>query len=231
MIQRKHKISATFIFFSFSLLFLFFYSCKKDDPNSNVKNWGTVYAPQDIKDLSYFKPGTYWIYKDSLSGQIDSVYVTDIAEGMEEVTADMNKGYTGNFEHFTIMMKSSLDTFNYFNYFHGYYIIYGNYYPVFRYKSSAAAGIGKTILLTRSFQAGATFTNDNTGQTICKGFFPSVICGDSTYQNVLKMKDTKNITENNDSTYYYHVASKGIVKKQLLGQNKNWVLVRYNIIQ
>jgi hypothetical protein len=229
--KLKKQFFSSFLFFvPLIFLFLFFYSCKKDEP-TNIKNWGTVYAPQDIKDLSYFKPGTFWIYKDSLSGQIDSVYVLAVDEGTQVVTADMKRGYTGNFEYYSIQMKSSLDTFNYFNYFHGFYIIYGNYYPVFRYKSTSTAGIGKTIMLTRSFQAGAAFTNDNTGQTICKGYFPSEICGDSAYLNVLKMKDTKNITENNDSTYYSHVANKGIVKKQLLGQNKNWVLIRYNIVQ
>ncbi len=43
------------------------------------KNASKLCIPQEVKDYCYFKPGTYWVYIDSLSGIKDCVYVTGSA--------------------------------------------------------------------------------------------------------------------------------------------------------
>lgn len=66
----------------FLLIVLVFNFCKKKDPpfpekhTTSLKPYRTVRASSDIKDLGYFKIGSYWIYRDSVSGVLDSVYVT-----------------------------------------------------------------------------------------------------------------------------------------------------------
>ncbi len=53
------------------VLFLFLFvlnSCKKQLPHYSIDS--------DLKTAFNYQPGTYWIYKDSLSGRIDSFYVT-----------------------------------------------------------------------------------------------------------------------------------------------------------
>ncbi len=58
------------IFFLFvTILFLGFYSCKIE--NKPVES--------DLKSAFNFQPGTYWIYKEALSGAIDSFYVSGSA--------------------------------------------------------------------------------------------------------------------------------------------------------
>lgn len=51
------------------LLFLFAACSKKKDPRY-------VYLDAFTKDHFYFKPGSYWIYRDSISGRVDSFYVS-----------------------------------------------------------------------------------------------------------------------------------------------------------
>lgn len=225
----KKNLSVYPVFFAAALLFLVLFSCKKDE--ALVKDYGLVSVPKDIADWTRFRPGSYWIYKDSISGILDSVYVSSIFEKTEEITKEMNKGYTGKFEMYTVTMSSSLDTFNYYNYYSSVYVLFGNYYPVFRLKGTATSLLGKTILLTRHTQAGKTLINDNQGKCISKGIHPQLVCGDSLYTQALEIFDEKNVTENNDSTRFFHVPKKGIVKKIIPAQNKKWMLIRYHIVQ
>lgn len=56
-----------------------FSQCRKSDPyvapvNSNYSD--TTFPDTDLTNHFNFKPGTYWIYRDSLSGRIDSFYVS-----------------------------------------------------------------------------------------------------------------------------------------------------------
>ncbi|MES2479686.1 MAG: hypothetical protein V4561_11410 [Bacteroidota bacterium] len=48
-------------------LIMFFAGCKKKNQ--------TIYLSEDIKRNFSFKPGSYWIYRDSISGREDSCYI------------------------------------------------------------------------------------------------------------------------------------------------------------
>jgi len=53
------------------VLFLFLFvlnSCKKQLPHYSIDS--------DVKAAFNYQPGTYWIYRDSITGRIDSFYVT-----------------------------------------------------------------------------------------------------------------------------------------------------------
>ena len=59
-----------------------------------------------------FKPGTYWIYKDSVTGAIDSVYVTNRINYTGEGTLNYN-GDEIIYEFLQINTHSSLDEYDY----------------------------------------------------------------------------------------------------------------------
>ena len=44
------------------------------------------YVSNDIKNDFNFKPGTYWIMRDSISGRVDSFFVTNNWDALEEIT-------------------------------------------------------------------------------------------------------------------------------------------------
>lgn len=52
------------------------------DPNAVTFSKDTIFyttSPELVADF-YFKPGTYWIYRDSITGQVDSFHVDSTAE-------------------------------------------------------------------------------------------------------------------------------------------------------
>lgn len=51
------------------LALLFVASCGKKIPNYTIN--------RDLKAAFSYKPGTFWIFKDSISGEMDSLYVTE----------------------------------------------------------------------------------------------------------------------------------------------------------
>lgn len=79
------------IFLLFGLLFSF---CRKKDSNQiqstansattsgfypgPPKPYKTVYVSNEIKEWGLFNVGSYWIYRDSISGIIDSIYVSSV---------------------------------------------------------------------------------------------------------------------------------------------------------
>jgi len=53
-----------------------FFSCKKSIVTTPTDIVGHAYTDTALVNAYYFKPGTYWIYADSVTGQIDSYAVT-----------------------------------------------------------------------------------------------------------------------------------------------------------
>ena len=48
--------------------------------------------PSELKDWGYFKEGSYWIYKESNTNKIDSIYVVSVSSYTDKVVSD--KKYT-----------------------------------------------------------------------------------------------------------------------------------------
>ena len=55
--------------FFFFLLLLTFFSCKKQ------KEVDTFYIPQFLKDYTFFNKGSYWIFKNEVTEELDSCYI------------------------------------------------------------------------------------------------------------------------------------------------------------
>lgn len=85
------------------LLGLLFSFCKKKDsyspepqptpaPTTPPKPYRTVYVSNELKEWGLFNVGSYWIYRDSITGSTDSVYVSsiDTTYALNEYTADSN---------------------------------------------------------------------------------------------------------------------------------------------
>ncbi len=65
-------------------------SCKEDIKTICTEN-NTLKIPQEIKDLFWYKDSSYWIYKDSVSGQFDSCWISESNIGIEnELTEKIN---------------------------------------------------------------------------------------------------------------------------------------------
>ena len=72
----KHRLLLVFLFSLCIGAWLGLAGCQKASPlPKHIVKPPPDSLPQVIKDIGYFKPGSYWIYQDSASGKLDSVWV------------------------------------------------------------------------------------------------------------------------------------------------------------
>jgi hypothetical protein len=98
----------------FLLLTFFIFGCRPDEISGPVTPADqTLYIPQEAKDYCYFQPGTYWVYQDSATGELDSVYVYEAGAGIDTVTATQSNPTEGVFEWLYCNKKSARDGYEY----------------------------------------------------------------------------------------------------------------------
>lgn len=75
------------VFFSLLISFIAF-SCQKE-PTAPPASKTLMPVSQAIKDWGHFKKGSYWIYRDSVTSTVDSVYVTSVSLGTQTTTSHL----------------------------------------------------------------------------------------------------------------------------------------------
>jgi hypothetical protein len=199
---------------------------------------------QDLTAYSYFKTGTYWIYKDSASGIEDSVYVF-----YDTVYSYYHSGNSivsaGNYNYYECHAHSYTDTYNY------YYKIDMGYYGsngvmgTWRIKTKPGDYVGQTFLMNNYFKNGSkSYPYTSPGIVSYINYFDSINVNGNAFLNVVHFNDTKNASENlstpfgsiNPSTDFYIAKNIGIVKKHVYDTifntiNKTDNLIRYHIVQ
>jgi hypothetical protein len=213
------------------ILFAFFFSACKKDPDCNTQPPSPSYTFQDLVAYSYFKTGTYWIYKDSTSSIEDSVYVyTDTSYSYYQ-----NNGIQmeGTYMFYTFQAHSFFDSYNYhYNISMGNYSVSTNEVGTVRIRTKPTDYVGETYLMSNRFVVGDMITwYLGTGSTYYKGFYDSLNILGNNYYSVVKFYDSQNLSEYESPTNFYIAKNIGIVRKEKLDSNKVWNLIRYNIVQ
>jgi hypothetical protein len=80
----------SYLIFCPLIVCLLLFSCRKK--NATVGPIPIVPVNDSLIKYYYYKPGTYWIYKDSLSGQVDSFAV----EAVDTTFMSIPRGYKGS---------------------------------------------------------------------------------------------------------------------------------------
>jgi hypothetical protein len=90
--KTKHFILPAF------LILIFFEACKDDYP--------TYFVSDEVKQFGYFQKGSWWLYKDEISGQKDSAYVTSVNQLFD--IHEVDKKIQWKKEYFNIGIKHTL---------------------------------------------------------------------------------------------------------------------------
>ena len=208
---------------------LFFSTCKKDPKILSSTAPGYVY--EDIAAYSYFKTGTYWIYKDSTSGVEDSVYVYSDTSYLYHRTGTVQED--GDYMYYECHANSAYDTYNYYYKIDmGFYILSTGEVGTVRVRTKPGDYVGQTYLMSNRFIADDVITwwlGD--GATYYKAYYDSINLSGITYHAAAKFYDTSNSAEYSSPTFFYIAKNVGIIRKEKLDSNKVWNLIRYNIIQ
>jgi hypothetical protein len=219
------KVVALYVF-----VVLILFSCRQEKPKPPSY---TIVLSQTLKDYAYFRPGTYWIYEDSASHALDSVYVLNASYGTNVVTEQQNLGYTGSFgfykEQFAGSLQSSIEN----EWVDMSTSMHAPGAVLFHDKAIGGKYTGQNFLMTDVFTDGYTTysnTEPNGSLTFVQGFDTLRVLN-NTFHKVALMYDKKNLLEGNNRTNTYIAKNMGVVRRELLDSNKVWNLKRYNIVQ
>ncbi len=206
--------------------------CKKKTPEPNHGFSAPVNT--DLYAYAYFKPGTYWVYQDSVSGILDSVYITFANKGTyTNGDAEVAQGYyRGTFSWFSCDAISSYDHYKYQNWMDQSYEVNGSLPTVTRSKyimSGSGSNNGETIHLAIA-PIGQQLTA-YPDYVYYQFFYNNILIKDSSFNNVQRWFNKRSNIDDEQNTYYYIAKNIGIVKKQQVDSNRVWNLIRYHIIQ
>ncbi|GAB2470179.1 hypothetical protein GCM10011375_40990 [Hymenobacter qilianensis] len=85
-----------------SLLLVVPFACKKPEPEPEA-----MPLPTELKAYTLFEPGTYWIYQDSASRQLDSVWVTHREAFVTRRWDQQYNRVNEKYENFRLLTQSS----------------------------------------------------------------------------------------------------------------------------
>ncbi len=101
--MKPHSILLTAI--SLPLLLLIG-ACKPDKPKDPIT---ITYKLGEVKDYMVFKPGTYWVYQNDITGEIDSQWVTSsqVGEYSQKGTEEYSRHITLKQEFFEMYIATN----------------------------------------------------------------------------------------------------------------------------
>ncbi|HEV7232513.1 MAG TPA: hypothetical protein VGO45_14345 [Bacteroidia bacterium] len=212
------------------VLGLVLFSCKHDAPTPPSY---TIALSPTLRDYGYFLPGTYWVYEDSASHSLDSVYVLSASTGTNSVTKQQNLGYVGTFGWFKMQLFGTrqAETDN-----EWVDMTYSMNFPaavLWRNKTVNGNFIGENFLMTDDFntQFSTAAPREPNGSIGIVNAFDTLRVLNTVFKTVVEMYDKKNSCEGNNRSNVYISKHTGVIRKELLDSNKVWNLKRYHIVQ
>jgi hypothetical protein len=204
---------------------LLFSGCKKDVTVDD----SPLLIPQAVKDYSFFLPGTYWVYIDSVSGRVDSIYVYETAHSYDTLHYDATPRTV--FEIYVVKAHSYMDGYDYYIEANATYSVNDpNYFDIFEEKLKPGDYVGRTVLFIHKPYKNQVFYWGNSTNTVLE-VYPSILLNGSTYKDVVQIyHDISAIDVSNHATNFI-AKNYFIVRKEYADSNQVWELARSHIIQ
>lgn len=210
---------------------------------SSKPDLGDYHPPLALSDYCYFKPGSWWLYQDSLSSTKDSVYVvaanistyTVNKKDDEDYIGTFHRYYTktvdgtGNIKEYEVNDEASIKTSKCCG---GRYScgVAWNKLPLTIVSTQNYAAY---TYLFNSFDQGVVGGTGNGEQCWSRGTLSSIQINGMTFNNIVIFETSVNIPDNNNLNPYRfkNFISKniGVVKRIDLDSNRTWLLTSYHI--
>lgn len=215
-------------------------ACHKPAPEPEA-----VPLPAELKSYTLFEPGTYWIYRDSATRQLDSVWVVST----EKEIFKLGSGGTSDrvdlkHEAFTLRTSSSSSGLQYVYTIHRecslpyqesqstkgpcWVLERGRYLP----NSTADAG-GELVFPYSIAKDKPTFLVAYAAIMYPYWYSQPTVLNGTAYSGLLQVKLTADVSEGGWPAHYYWVPGQGIVLRRINrnGRWQTWQLVRSHIVQ
>jgi len=185
-----------------------------------------------IKDHYYFKTGSWWVYQEVTTHQLDTQWVS---QGWE------------NDCKFRLTIKSSLDDYDRERWAH----LLGpskncglvekrRLAYIERSKGKGGDFIGTSYIgifypvkgdSLGHFGGGGYYTPQEYSYLRVKNTHSNYNILNKIYTNVIEIGDDYNMVENSQPTTHYYAEGVGLIKKELIDSNQVWILIDYNVEQ
>lgn len=189
---------------------LSFYGCNscKTDPI-------VLYASKEVTDIGIFKPGTFWVYENKITGEHDSVSVSSYQYVLDTI------------------LENCKDQQVTTNYSESFYTYSTSYFYVVNYISSVK--VGQVLLMAKENQGGDTLFS--TASCIDIGYcnvIDTVNVAHKKYANVYQRIDSSSDLYDGRLVRFYSAPHYGLIRKEILVADSTWEtwnLIHYEIVQ
>lgn len=192
----------------------------------------TVLVPQDMKDRFFFKEGTYWIYINLQTQEIDSIWVWSSYNDNYPATDLDDSGIKNKcYETFTVNTKSrrypKLETYNRYG-LHPYPKAGKNLADeVFEIWDRTELNDMRAIYRTN--MKGSQYENQMGAEITRLDSF--LTKSNIVYHNILHLKYSQGLTTQDYLDDMHYAKNIGLVKFHRFTDTSNWELIRCKIIQ
>jgi len=202
--MRKYN----FIFWVYLVLnFIFLQGCHK-------KELITLYIPEQLRVYSIFQAGSFWIYKNETTGEIDSTFINFPPQF---TYSEIDKG-----------MFLEKCVINYFS-----SIIYSSYVFLDEYRITIKNKLPGTCLKSFSFEPGYIYLYDQYSFFKNINYYDSLRINDKIFYSVMNTQYRTTTLDMDTLTYTFYLAkSVGLVNLNLKinDQDTTWSLLRYHVV-
>ena len=211
-------------------------SCKKDKP-IQPPVYSNYTPSQPVKDYAIFKPGTYWVYQDSTTHLLDSVWVYYYKETTDTFKKAENQ-YSVSPVYLYRTFSSKYRSNNLVEFNTTFEVVNGSN-MVLESVIDSTGFVGQYVKLFSPFienKQMSYITQDNC--TFLKAY-PLITFNGSVYNNTIKYNHSRDFSnyyfinyqhfENKTNTYF--ASQIGMIRKEIPDSNKVWNLIRYHIVQ
>jgi len=212
-------------YFTAVMLILFLLSCQKNP----CKHPPIRYLSPEIKDHGLFKPGTYWVYQNDSTMQLDSITIVSIDTGTKaewseaEECGGMYIIFYGEYASSNTSNNSMGTSF----YYHISETMPG---AVFFYENDTANIFASDFVVIYIESFLQSYINDSLYEVISE-----MTLNGNYFENVYERKYFNSPIENGLRTNYYSASNYGLIKKEVFdsisANVESWSLLRYHIIQ
>jgi hypothetical protein len=200
--------------------------CKHEPPPEVPKVCQYDSSVEEMKKWYYFKTGTWWVYQEQTTGDLDTITVYYDWEGT-------NGDGTVGFETWG---NSSYDGFNYKYNFNSSFSIHClaaeecTCHKVKRAKTMPGNFVGEAQIFLYPLIEG-NYTASNGGWCKLDTLHTTYELYSTIYLNVAEWNIPVDASENYVQTRYWIAENIGIVRRKNSFLNSDWILIEYNIIQ
>ncbi|GAA4392554.1 hypothetical protein [Hymenobacter koreensis] len=218
------------------LLPLLAVQCRQDEPDPP-----TTFASAELRALARFRPGTYWVYRDSATAALDSVWVTQLDSLITESKEQGQVLYRTELITTTVVSSRAAATFSYLitNSCGGDTDDHPLCGAVIRRRlgnDPFGDAPGRAEVLLHPLPVGQPVTQGLSGSILYLYRYPAPLTlGGRAYADVIRATNLYDESEGRATVTYYWAPGFGLVRQRLRripgGPYQTWTLVHQRIVQ